>query len=601
MYFSDEELTVISSTRSLKSITRVAENITVITAEEIELMNAHTVADVLYWTNGVQMNISGGPGSVSTASIQGSGDYQVSVFLDGIPLNNLADNVTDLGLIPVQFIEKIEIIKGPASSVWGSSLGGVINIITKSPGNDEKASGTLSVSYGQENTGDFRGELYGKKNDFGYYLQAGRLQSDGLNGLPPNSSSHGENIYSKLSYDLSKDSSLLFTLLYTTSSRGKGAFPDPSIDYSENDKPEHFLSSLSFNTALAQKLALSLSFHVNILRNTDDITQLSTGDLFESTLKDKTYGGSAKFTYTNGIHTVVIGSDYDDATLDITEVGTTTQETSKKWAVFVNDTIALSKLSITPGLRYDNQEPFGNFVSPSLGMTYSLLDNLLLRAYVARGFNNAGLGAFMSDVAYGYLGNPNLQVEKIWSYQLGVETTALKYLWLKVSAFMHDLRDTITSVSITNPVYSFTDINGDHQRRQGFEIDFKTIPVYHFSLVGGTTFIDAEDTDTDQEVKGIPRYTYDLGLKYDDEKSFKAMLRGHYIWWNSTQEVSPGSEYNAWVVDVNLIKNLLKQKQNRRPVDIFLVGHNIFNGTQRLTVETPNPTRWIEGGIRVKF
>jgi vitamin B12 transporter len=594
MYFSDEELAVISATRNLSSITRVAENITVITAEEIELMNAHTVADVLYRVNGVEVNMQGGPGSPSTAIIQASGFTDVSVFLDGIPMNNLADNVTDLGLIPVQFIEKIEVIKGPASSAWGSSRGGVVNIITKSPGNNDKVSGTFSASEGEENTGDFRGELYGKKNEFGYYLQGGVLLSDGLYDLPDNSNVTQKNFYSKISYNLSKDSSLLFTLLYVKSLRGLGEFP--AFDYSAQDKPERFLSSLSFNTAFTQELKLSLSLYSNILRNTASLTILSPIMLSEVSSKDRTYGGNTKLTYSYGVHSVVIGSDWDNAKYSETEM-TSAQETSQKWAVFANDTIVLNKLSITPGLRYDNQKPWGNFTSPSIGMTYALFDNALLRALVARGFSNTGVAQFISNEISGYQANPNLQVEKIWSYQIGAETTALKYLWLSATVFRHDIQGVFGTVPL--PDQSFTEVNSGKERRQGFEIDFKTVPVYHFALHGGTTFVATTDRTTDQTEHDVPRYSYDFGLRYDDEQSFKALLTGHYIWWNSEGDLL--GAYNAWLVDVSMTKNLLKPNQGRRALELFLSGHNLFNGTQRPDYISQTPKRWFEGGIRVKF
>ena len=115
-------------------------------------MNAHTLADVLNTVNGVVVEFGGAsPGSIAGASIQGSALEHVVVMFDGIVINTASDQA-DLSAIPVQMIEKVEIIKGPASSVWGSSLGGVINVITKSPRNSETPGGTVSASYGERNT-----------------------------------------------------------------------------------------------------------------------------------------------------------------------------------------------------------------------------------------------------------------------------------------------------------------------------------------------------------------------------------------------------------------------------------------------------------------
>src|ERR1700690_1214796 len=134
MYFKEEELEVVSSTRSLKSISHVAENISVVTAADIERMNAHSLAEVLNTVNGVQVQFSPTtPGNDATVFIQGSEQRHVTILIDGIIQNNLFSNQQDIGIIPVQMIERIEIIKGPASSAWGSALGGVINVITKNP------------------------------------------------------------------------------------------------------------------------------------------------------------------------------------------------------------------------------------------------------------------------------------------------------------------------------------------------------------------------------------------------------------------------------------------------------------------------------------
>jgi vitamin B12 transporter len=591
MYFNEDELEVISATKSLISVTRVAENITVITAEDIELMNAHTLADVLNTVTGVQVFMEGGPGTLATPFIQGSAFRHVTVFMDGVPLNNLGDNVALISSVPVQNIEKIEVIKGPASSVWGSSLGGIVNVITKSPAGKDIIKGTASVSYGKEITGDLRAEIYGRKDKFGYYLSAGRLQSDGLTkGFDVSEN----NIYAKLTYDITEDTDILFTVFYNRADIGEGE--NQEFDLSYSNRLHQLSTTLSLNSSLGNGVNLNLSlwsFQQFYNMYTDLI---STGEgLYKYNYDDRKYGMSTKLTWKYKKHNIVVGADYDDGTLRSNAIADGEQGL-QKWALFANDTIIWDKLSVTLGIRYDNTDTNGDFTSPSLGITYNLSDDTILRAYIARGFSIPSLYSTFGDNVY-YASNPDLDVEKVWSYQIGVETGKLKYLWLKISAFRHEIRDAIDEEFISEEPLLFTFVNKGKQRRQGIEIETKTIPVYHTALFAGATFIHTKDLNTDETVRNVPRYTYDIGIKYDDEKSLKALFKGHYIWWNGNSFY--GGKYNSFIFDINIIKSLYKQ--NGRILEVFLTAHNIFNGSQYKIDSYENPGRWIEGGLRYKF
>ena len=588
MYFKEEEIQVISATRSLKSITRVAENVEVVTKEDIELMNAHTVAEVLNTVNGVVVSFNGGsPGAIASAMIQGSADRLVTVFLDGIPYNNLGDNFADVGEIPVQFVDRIEIIKGPASSAWGSSLGGVINIITKSPGKSP-IGGMASASYGERNTGDFRAEISGTAGKLGYYAFAGRLQTDGLRSREDFAQN---NLYAKLSYDFVPGTRITYSLLYSKIDRQEGDFS--AYDFTSTDSGENILTSLSLNSALSRDVNLDVTLWAASMLFNPVTTIISTGDVFNNSSDDKKYGGSAKLTWRLPNNTIVLGTDYDDGKTKSTFL-TSEELKLRKWAAFVNDTIVVGQFSVTPGIRYDNTNISNDFVSPSLGITYELAKNTIIRAYIARGFSLPPLGFTDSDSEF-FRHNPDLKVEKVWSYQAGIETGALKYLWLKVSAFRHDIKDAIVSEQLTEEMFTY--VNKDRVRRQGFEVEIKSKPIYHATFFAATTYVDSTNLDTDEKIVGVPTYTYDIGLKYDDEKSFRGLVKGRYVWWN--QPSDNNAKYNAFIFDINMIKSLYKS--NNHVVEAFLSGHNLLNGSQYWVDAYKNARRWIEAGIRYKF
>jgi outer membrane receptor protein involved in Fe transport len=259
LYFTEEELQVVSATRSLKPISNVAENMTVITAADIERMNAHSLAEVLDTVTGIQTRYAPHtPGNQALLDIQGAGAKYATIIIDGVVMNQLSNNMTDIGIIPVQFIERIEIIKGPASSSWGSALGGVINVITKGPP-DKGVSGMASVSYGSNNTEDYRAEIRGRQGDLGIYLSAGSIHS---NGLVLNSDVRNNYLYSKFTYMLNPGTDLRMGLYYLKSDRGLGHFSYqfPGIEFNEKDrdKKEQYFGTVALTSRITNELTLDI-------------------------------------------------------------------------------------------------------------------------------------------------------------------------------------------------------------------------------------------------------------------------------------------------------------------------------------------------------
>jgi vitamin B12 transporter len=606
LFYEDSDL-VVTPTRSPKSISRVAENVTIITAEDIEAINAHTLPDVLLNVTGVQTAIFGSPGSIANVQIQGSETRQVLVIIDGVIQNNLSDGVADFGAIPVQNIERIEIVKGPASSSWGSSLGGIINIITKSPDDSRKIGGMASASVGNRNTGDYRAEVSGKVGDLGYYLNGGGLTTD---GLLPHNSMYGGNLYSKLLWAPSDETSLTFGLGYIKGKRGITEDQISSPGTPLDGLAEHFdgffeylYSSLSLHHSFTDEFSadVSLKFMHRDNRLTQRIPMAEVG--VDVAGKEYNYGGSFKLAWEHGFNQLIAGTDFDLGRLDFGNAATMgsqnlaskfVKEDLNRFAFYANDTLTFGKFSFIPGIRYDYTSTNGDFVSPSLGITCAVTKDTVLRGYVARGFNIPPLGS-TSGTGFFSIPNPNLKMEKVLSYSAGFETAELKYVWLKTTFFRHDVDDALTRISLSPD----TDmaINSGKQRRQGVEVEAKSMPLFNASLLAGYAFIDAKDRKTGQAIADIPKYTVDVGLQYENEKYLSGKLKGHYIWWNSLPMEK--GKYTSMIWDLNLAKTVFTRE--KKAVEIFFAVHNIFNGSQYPLGIYKNPKRWFEGGVRYEF
>jgi vitamin B12 transporter len=605
LFWEEKELYVETATRISKPLAQTAENMTVITAREIEDMNAHTLAEVLARVPGLFVAFQGQDfSSPSLLQIQGSADRHVTVLLDGVVWNFLTSGNAETSSIPLRIIERIEIIKGPASSAWGSALGGVVNIITKSTGDSTIPKGVLSASYGEANSQDYSAELSGKLGGLDYFLHGGRQDSYGLRNDRDYSR---DSFYVKLTAAPSRDLDLHFSIGFSNPNQNTGVLRSPGIDLSGKAK----LDTLFATGALAYRISseLSLQGSVNFFRQRLDQPNifLPANELFKETIYDEqTVGGNLKLVYTAGRHSAVLGLDASHGALEQTSnagpllqglgapASSRVSPSIDRWALFANDTLDFGKLAITPGIRLDRNNISGFFASPSIGATYELAERSVVRASVARGFTSPPLG-FTSGGGIFFVPNPSLKAEYGWSYQLGLESGLTGYLNLKATLFRHDTANAIGDPEPIPDNLNFSTVNNQGDvTRQGYELELETVPFHNLSLRAGHAYA---RISADSQPKGQDNYSYLVGIRYDDRRSLMAQLTGSYIWWDLP--AIQNASYDNFVWDLNLNKKI--HTTNKTTLDAFLTIHNLFSGANYVNGTFPNSLRWVEGGLRFRF
>jgi vitamin B12 transporter len=578
MFYNKNDL-VVSATRSAKPLSQTAESVTVITAADIESMGAHNLLDVLSNVSGFVTGDRGSVGSFGGFSLYGADVFHLVVLVDGVPQNFLGDESIDGVRIPIQNVERIEIIKGPASSAWGSALGGVINVVIKSPAEDRKIGGILSFSAGDRGTRDSRGEASGTIGPFGYYLFAKNLRTGGLS---PHTAVDDNALYAKMNWQLPGKGSLLYTISFV-----KGADESGQVDFYDvaiSGRHHYFQSTLAFNYPISDHTDLDLSLRTISRSGGSSVNLISTGELIQDGhFEEFSLGGSAKVNWRKGIHSITFGHDFDYAKVDNDVIDPVYVSISQqhfrtdKWGLFLNDTLTLGDFAITPGIRYDRMRQLGDFTSPSLGIAWSMNDKTVLRAYAARGYS---LPVII----------PGSTQEKVVSIQAGFETTQVPYLWLKSTMFRNAISDHQRFDASGNPYLT-------KELKQGVEVEAKTVPLFNTSLSAGCTFIDARDPDTDEILFDVPRQIVKLGLHYNDRSSFRATLLGRFVWFNASPDDNPKDGAVIW--DLNLAKKILNFHDTE--LELFFNGHNIFNGAQYDWEGFQNARRWFEGGVRFNF
>jgi len=603
MYFDDSQLVEVA-TRAPKPLRQVAENVTVISADEIAAMHAHSVAEIISRESGILVAFSGREilGDEQLFPL-GAQRQQILMLLDGVRVNLNSNGFAIPNFIPVGIIKRIEIIKGPASSVWGSALGGVVNIITKDAGKSTIPTGNVSLSYGEANTRELAADLAGGNEKAGYYVYAGNIDSDGLKN---DRYSERNAVYGKMHLNLPHDSTLVASGGSSNPSfkalDWREAWGVPSLDVYEDASNDNLWGTLYFDSRFTERLNMHLAVQRYKNDFTNDFRSLGTGVggtkgemVYYQNWKDTNTSVNGTLNWAGESVNATFGAESSRSSMDsMTSLGalwgpsTTFNDPIKedRRAVFANATYVLGKFSITPGLRYDYHSNSNEIVSPSLGATYQLAEDTLLRASVARGFSAPYLQAAHD--------HPGLKPEIIWAYQAGIETFRIPYLTSKLTVFYLDVDDAWQTASIP-----YT--NEGKVRRHGIDLDLRTQEFHGLSLRANFTY-STEDSmgDGSMNLEGDETYSANLILGYRHKPTgIRAELAGNYIWYNvSMLSPTPTPDSDTMLWDAMLSKDF------SLPVcsgDIFLKAHNIFNGNQMWDIDYPNPEHWVEVGAVFRF
>ncbi len=591
LYYGDNQ-EVEAATRAPKPLSQVPENVTIITAEQIERMNAHGVDDLLNRVAGVSVDYASKDfNNAAYLGIHDSSSHQVAIYLDGIRISKATNDLAFTNMVPIRIIKRIEVIKGAAGSTWGSSLGGVVNIITKDTGESSRPSGSVRGSYGEYNSQDYSGEIAGALGQVGYYLSAARQESD---GIKDDKEFANTSVYGKFDINLPANMGLTVSGGYTAPDYQISHFALPGFDFDESIDDHSSFASASFDALVASDLNLHLNgyFLDNsfVLTDTDfnsDIPWWKNQEEQEST------GINGRLDYHLDRHQLVAGFDYLRNEIRRSDELSTAPASELKeeiLAFYANDTIDFGRLTLVPGLRYDRMSDTSNMTSPSLGATWLAAEHTLFRASVAKGFHKPPIAQTDTDNGV-WWANDQLEPEQVWSYQAGVETGAARFCRLKTTLFYNDVSE---AFSWNSALATYE--NSGSESRKGIELEISTLPWHHLSLELNFTYIHTED---DNGENGHKRFANLIAL-YDNPELLTVELSGHYARYGDLEAPPAYNPVDGTVLwDISISRKIWANEQLSS--ELFFVGHNLSNESQYDDELTPNSGRWLEAGLKVFF
>jgi vitamin B12 transporter len=433
---------VISASRTEQRIQDALPATTLITRADIDRAQAVDLPSLIRNVTGIEIVQNGGVGTVSSAFIRGAESRHTLVLVDGIPINNLNFSAAALEHIPLVNVERIEVVRGNVSSLYGSNaLGGVIQIFTRDAGTSPWTS--LTAQVGSRGLVDVSGST-GVKKESGLALTASAqtLHSQGFNainqkeltGTNPDRDGYSRRV---LSAGVSQDLSQLGRIgLKLSESKGVTEYDSQFEPATQTDKSNFALTNASLYGQF--KLASDLQLDANMGQTSDSLDASVTA--YPYRIKSSSQNSSLGLTW-RALQGHIVTAGYETTTqrLDSDTVYKKTERTlnASRLGYLINQGDHLLQIN----LRQDDYSDFGMATTGLFGYGYRLTPTVRVRANTSTGF----MAPTFNDLYYPYGGNPNLRPEHLRSNEIAAQ----------YASGAHDLR-------VTYFDNQFTDLIGNN-------------------------------------------------------------------------------------------------------------------------------------------
>jgi len=471
----------------------------VIDRQEIEQNGSRNLGQLLNQQSGIRVNDSfGSPANPQILYMQGASAQYTLVLIDGLAVNDPSGSggTFDLRLLPLNNIERIEILKGSHSTLYGTdAIAGVVNIITKS-GSEDVLAGSSQISYGSFNTLQGSIGLNGSMNEHvGYVLNYKRESSDGISAAadPINAGTFGDDGFNSSSFygkiEINPVDGLTVSP-FLNFNEFDGDYDGGSFQDTDNT---FFLKM--FNPGIQLKFSknsLNLNGGYNFTRTERSFVSQFGEDDFEGRFQNIDL--FANYSLSNNIK-MLVGINYQDSA--IPDIGSSddlnTQITSPYATLILND---LNGFSTELGLRFNNHSEYGSNSTYSIAPSYNVKENVKLYGSITTGFKVPTL----SELFGPFGANPELNPQTSQYLNVGVETYLLQQsLKIDLMYFTREIDNLI--------VFTFSEgfINRDRQNDNGFELSGNWIASNAVQVGAYYNYVSGEITTFDASAQGVQR------------------------------------------------------------------------------------------------
>ncbi|MEM7068001.1 MAG: TonB-dependent receptor [Pseudomonadota bacterium] len=528
---------VISAGRTPVEKEKTGRAYSIIEGEQIERSQTRHVADALRQVPGFHVSRTGSFGGLTQIRVRGAEGNHVLVLIDGVEVSEPSQGEFDFGSLQAADIERIEVLRGPQSALYGSdALAGVVNIITKRGERNGTEAG-YQAEYGSDNTRMISGYLRGGTENFDASISASKRITDGFNISDFGSEEDGDRNFTlngRFNWDVAEGFSIDGTLRYVDRFSDFDAqdFARPAtptqglvIDTSDQGGTEELAGSIGFTaTTPDESWTHRGRFMVTDIRRERFLNGVPNSGGNEG----ERYKGIYQITHrledvAGNQHSFTGGYEWERETFrniaPLSAFGNAsqlaTQERTQESIVGEYRGEFADQFFLTLGARQDYNEQFQDAFTYSVAASWAIPDSdTRLHGSVGTGIKNPSFFEQFGFVPNRFNGNPNLRPEESFGWDIGIEQAFLDGdLVVDITYFKQDLENEITTL-FPAPTFIGTPVNqAGTSKREGVEVALTAQLSDEISVSGNYTYLEASEPNGTVEVRR-PRHSGSARLDY---------------------------------------------------------------------------------------
>lgn len=523
---------VVTATRTEQPELELGSSTTLISLEALKKAGKKTVTEALAAVPGLDVIQNGGAGKYADVLIRGAKSEHTLVMVDGIEMNDPASpgRTYDLAHMSLDNVERIEVVRGPQGTLYGSdAMGGVINIITKKGTGHPKIN--LSAEGGSYNSFRESAGISGGTENINYSFGVSRFDTKGFSassekyGNPEKDGYGNTTISAGLGVKAAKNMDIQFTTRYIDSHNELDGFAGEG-----GDDTNYVIDSRQFLFAANARYSLlngkwnqrfGISYN-NIHRDLDDpVDDQHPMDSSKGVYKGRVF----KVDWQNNVYlhktnTLTVGMEYEK------EYGESEYSWESAWGpgnsdfpeqsartmgIYIQDNIKIGETFFTTlGLRIDDHDRFGTETTFRIAPALVLKTGTKLKATYGTGFKAPSLYQLYAPATmWGSVGNENLEPEKSKGWDVGIEQYLFNdRLIVGVTYFRNDFE------SLIDYDWMMGYINKTEAVTKGFEVVFSASPLDNLDINGSYTYTDAKEKDTGEKLFRRPDHKANVTINY---------------------------------------------------------------------------------------